>query len=326
MIHLLTPKENETVTLLSKKHLDYIAHPRNDPTSKVDWLALRETQEDLSYPVPLPFSFSPAVDGELVLCDPNGREYSLTAESGTAYAENLLIGAEYRWFVRIDGECSETRTFRTDAQVPRMLRVDGISNVRDFGGFLTEDGRRVRQAMIYRTSEMDTHVQITEGGKQTLETELGVRTDLDLRGIKDEPRCPVLDETRVKWVNVPLAAYEEIFTEEQIARYGESYRILLDAQSYPLIVHCWGGIDRTGTWLYILGAMLGVSEDDLGLDYEMSSFARWNRRSRHSDQFRAFRAGLSAYGESLQDAAAGFMKAAGLTDGELTAIRKILLS
>ena len=41
MIRLLTPKENETVTLLSEKHLDYIAHPRNDPTSKVDWLATR---------------------------------------------------------------------------------------------------------------------------------------------------------------------------------------------------------------------------------------------------------------------------------------------
>ena len=179
--------------------------------------------------------------------------------------------------------------------------------------------------MIYRTSELDSHVSITPVGIRTLEDELGIRLDLDLRGIKDEPRCPILDQTKVKWLNYPIAAYADCFSEEQIRLYGESYRILPDKSLYPMICHCWGGIDRTGTWLYILGAMLGVSEDDLGLDYEFSSFSRWNRRSRRSEQFQEFLKEFRKYGNTLQECGEGFMKAGGLTDAELERIRSILL-
>ena len=206
-----------------------------------------------------------------------------------------------------------------------MLYVDGISNVRDFGGFETADGKyRVRQGLLYRTSEMDTHVTITEAGKQTF-YDLGIRTDLDIRGIKDEFRAPALDTDRVKWVNVALAAYGEIYNEEQMKRYRETYDVMVDPESYPVICHCWGGIDRTGCWLYILGAMLGVSKDDLELDYEMSSFSRWNRRSRYSEQFGEFLKGLHAYGDNVQDAAIGFLRACGVTDEEMDRLREIFL-
>ena len=287
-IVLHSPQNGATLSLLQEKHLEYIRNPKNDPTSKVDWLNLRETEEDLSYPAPVRFCFSPAASGTVCLRHPDGRLQRITAEGGTATAENLLLDADYTWWVEIGEERSAEQTFHTDARPPRFLRVEGISNVRDFGGFWANSGKRVVQNRIFRTSEMDTHVAITPSGRVTLEWYLGIRTDLDLRGIKDEPRAPVLDERKVKWINMPLAAYEEIFTPTQMARYGESYRLLTDDRVYPMIVHCWGGIDRTGCWLYILGAMLGVSKDDLDLDYEMSSFSRWSRRSRYSDQFQAF--------------------------------------
>ena len=325
MIKLLSPENGATVTLLSPKHLDYIRDPKNDPTSKVDWLNLRETQEDLSFPVPLRFSFSPADPATLILRDPDGREREFPTENGCAEVTNLLIDATYTWRIRIGDETSQTFSFHTDPQPPRLLSVDGISNVRDFGGFRTNDGRRVRQGRIYRTSELDTHVCVTPEGIRTLEDELGIRADLDLRGIKNEPRCPILNQSRVKWLNFPLAAYVDCFTDEQVRLYGESYRVLTDASLYPMICHCWGGIDRTGTWLYILGAMLGVSEDDLGLDYEFSSFSRWNRRSRRSDQFVEFLTGLRKYGNTLQERGAGFMKAGGLTDADLETIQCLLL-
>lgn len=325
MIRLLKPAQHETVTLLREKHLAYIRNPKNDPTSKVDWLALREVQDDLSFPEPVIFVYEPSVDGEIVLRDENGKEELLTAKDGRASAQNLLIDAEYEWIVRANGETSEPYRFRTDAQVPRMLCVDGISNVRDFGGFCTADGHHIRQGLVYRTSEMDSHVAITEEGIRTLENDLGIRTDLDIRGIKDEPRCPILNKDKVRWINIPLAAYGEIFTDEQMRRYAQSYSLLADPDNYPLIVHCWGGIDRTGTWLYILGGMLGVSKDDLGLDYEMSSFSRWGRRSRYSDQFKEFLEKLLGYGDGLQNACIGFMKAGGVTEETISSIRVILL-
>ncbi|MBE6633577.1 MAG: tyrosine-protein phosphatase [Ruminococcaceae bacterium] len=325
MISLIEPQNNATVTLLKQKHLDYIRNPQSFPTAKIDWLNLMETQEDQSFPEPLRFAFSPRVDGEIVLIRQNGERRVYPAVAGEAYLSNLLIDEDYRWYARIGEECSELFRFHTDPQAPRMLRVDGISNVRDFGGFATEQGGRVRQGLIYRTSEMDTHVQITEQGKQTLEQELGIRLDVDIRGIKNEPRGPILNEARVKWVNFPLAAYADCFSEEQKKLYGESYALLAREESYPLMIHCWGGIDRTGTWLYILGGMLGVSKNDLDLDYELSSFSRWGRRSRSSDQFMEFLRELYRYGNSLQEACASFMRACGVTEEQLERIRRILL-
>ena len=326
MIELLTPKKGETVVLLQDKHLSYIEKPTNDPTDRVDWLNLRVVQDDLSYPRPVHFSYTPAVDGEILVWEKGSeKKISVKAVEGEVDIPNFLIDTEYEWCVKIGDEISETGSFHTDPQAPRMLYVDGISNVRDFGGFLTADGKhRVRQGLLYRTSEMDTHVTITEEGKQTF-YDLGIRTDLDIRGIKDEFRAPALDTDRVKWINVALAAYGEIYNEEQMKRYRETYDVLLDAESYPIICHCWGGIDRTGCWLYILGAMLGVSKDDLELDYEMSSFSRWNRRSRYSEQFGEFLKGLHTYGESTQEAAIGFLKACGVTEEEMEKLRAIFL-
>ena len=326
MIQLLTPKMGETVALLQDKHLSYIEKPTNDPTDRVDWLNLRVVQDDLSYPRFVPFSYEPAVDGEILVWEKGSdKKRAVKATAGKAEIPNFRIDATYEWCVKIGEEISSVGEFSTDPQAPRMLYVDGISNVRDFGGFKTADGKyRVRQDLLYRTSEMDTHVTITEEGKETY-YDLGVRTDLDIRGIKDEFRAPVLDTARVDWINVALAAYGEIYNEEQMKRYRETYDVLLKEESYPVICHCWGGIDRTGCWLYILGAMLGVSKDDLELDYEMSSFSRWNRRSRYSEQFGEFLKGLHAYGESTQEAAVGFLKACGVTEEEMDKLRAIFL-
>ena len=325
MISLKAPDNGSTVVLLRQKHLNYIASPESFPTTKIDWLNLMETQEDSSYPESLRFAFEPKLDGEIILTDSKGRSSVYPATAGEAFVSNLLIDEAYSWFVRVGEECSETYSFKTDAQAPRMLYVEGISNVRDFGGFAVGEGKRIKQELIYRTSEMDTHVQITEKGIATLENELGIKTDIDIRGIKNEPRCPVLNEEKVKWVNYPLAAYVDCFTDEQLKLYGESYKLLLEEENYPMIIHCWGGIDRTGTWLYILGGILGVSEDDLGLDYEMSSFSRWGRRSRVSDQFKEFLGGLYKYGDNLKEACEGFMRACGLSDGDMDRIRELLI-
>lgn len=324
MIELLTPFKGQTVSLHRKEHLDYIREPKNTAAADVDWLRLKESGADLSYPLPIPFTYSPALDGELLLTHPSGAVTRHTARGGRAEICNLEIGAAYRWQVCIDGICSEPRDFYTENVAPRLLRVEGITNVRDFGGFSTADGRRLRQCLLYRTSEMDTHVEITDEGRATLAA-LGIRTDLDIRGCNNEHRAPGLDEALTEWINIPMVAYDKVFTSESFLKaYGKGYALLADKARYPMIVHCWGGIDRTGCWLFILGGMLGVPEEQLFLDYEFSSFSRWGRRSRYSDQFRAFYDGLMSYGDTLQDACRRFMLAADVTEAQMAQIRNIL--
>ena len=328
MIKLLTPENNSNVVLLRERHREYIANPIADPeaSKQIEWLNLKATGQDMSYPEPVVFSFEPALDGEIVISRKGSEQRTVKAVAGKAEITNFYIDAEYEWYVTVGDERSEVYRFHTDAMAPRMLYVDGISNVRDVGGFYTVDGKkRVKQGLVFRTSEMDTHVEITDAGKATLLDELCIRTDIDIRGIKDEYRGPVLDTERVKWINYPMAAYIDMFNETQMELYRQSFELLADEGTYPLMLHCWGGIDRTGCWLYILGGMLGVAKNDLELDYEMSSFSRWNRRNRNHPQFVEFLEALHKYGDSTQEACVGFLRACGVSDATMDKIRNILL-
>ena len=320
-IVLKSPAEGECVTLLTEKHLNYIKSPDNGSCEAVDWLNLTDGGRDLSAPNPCRFSFEPAEDGEITVRGA-GECFTVSAKAGEGELYNLRIGTLYEWQVRIGDEVSSVGSFTTDPTAPRMLRVDGISNVRDFGGFSAEGGR-VKQGMIYRTSEMDRHVAITEEGKETM-YEIGMKTDLDIRGAGEEPHA-VLDVEKVAYVNIPLAAYDAVFTPEQMEAYRRTYLLLTRPSVYPLFIHCWGGIDRTGTWLYILGALLGVPEEELGLDYEMSSFSRWGKRSRHSAQFRAFYDQFRTMGGTLKECAEAYLSQAGVSREDMETIRQMLI-
>ena len=73
---------------------------------------------------------------------------SLQIEDVTAFAGAVAEEGSYTCYLfekgldkilkKVGEECSEVFCFHTDPRPPRMLRVDGISNVRDFGGFATE--------------------------------------------------------------------------------------------------------------------------------------------------------------------------------------------
>ena len=68
---------------------------------------------------------------------------------------NLYKASDY--FVRViaynkQGEVLESAEsgFYTTALGPRVMNIDGICNVRDFGGWKTEDGREIVQGIAYR--------------------------------------------------------------------------------------------------------------------------------------------------------------------------------
>lgn len=152
----------------------------------------------------------------------------------------------------------------------RTIAVDGVSNTRDIGGYVTEDGKhRVRQGMVYRGAAAD---KITAAGKEMLLETYGIKTDLDLRG--QLSRSPLGDT--VNFVNVSAPYYAQKASEHAIYRtaYREALvtavRTFADENNYPIYMHCAIGRDRTGTLAFLINALLGVGEEDLYLDYELS--------------------------------------------------------
>jgi len=253
-----------------------------------------------------------------------------------AFLTNLYKSKKYFWRVRAekDGKTvctSDTFSFVTDSILPRMMTVDGIINVRDIGG-LKADGGMIKQGMLYRGSEMNAHIIITDSGIDTMINDMKIKTELDLRnpaneGVDGKPvgKSPLSNAAAYKVII--SQAYSDFLKDEERERCKEIFELLADRDNYPLYIHCWGGADRTGTIVFLLLSILGAEEGKVYDDYEFTSLSG-TLRSKNSAYFREFVSGLDKYGketDSLQNKCIGFVKSCGITDGTLERIREILV-
>lgn len=250
-----------------------------------------------------------------------------------AEVENLRVGTEYRWKVTAyleNGNLaaeSPAELFVTHPELPRWIHVSGVTNMRDLGGWPLPGGHRVRQGMIFRGSEMNAHCEITPQGRQVMLEGLRIRTDLDLRGMGEEP-SPALDPEQVQYINLPVQAYGLIAHPEISPRYRAIFRLLSIPASYPLYLHCWGGADRTGTVAFLIGALLGMSADDLATEYELTSLSIWGERLSTQEAYQDLLDTLALFsvaGSTLQDQVEHYLHVIGVTDGEIADIRDLLI-
>ena len=159
---------------------------------------------------------------------------------------------------------SEIASFTTTEQGPRNLKVEGVTNFRDIGGWKTKSGRTVKQGMIYRTARVD---YITEAGLKTMREELGIKTEIDLRPGKSKS---VLQGFRFYDFGCADTATLRDLEEALI----KIFDVLADESNYPVFFHCNIGTDRTGGVVYVINALLGVAEEDLYYDYCFSNFGK----------------------------------------------------
>jgi protein-tyrosine phosphatase len=245
---------------------------------------------------------------------------------------HLHIGTRYFWKViarhqGLEVAQSQVWSFVTHAAPPRWIAVPGITNVRDMGGWPLPGGRIVRQGLIYRSSEMNSHVEITEEGKRILIEELGIRTDLDLRGNTEDAR-PVLDTRRVEWIHVSVQPYDAIGDARHQDGYRRVFEVLADAAKYPLLFHCWGGADRAGTVAFLLSALLGKNREHLFRDYELTSLSIWGLRSRWSVECQSLLRALEPYDEggNINRQVENYLRFIGIPAAHADRIREILIA
>ena len=189
----------------------------------------------------------------------------------------------------------------------------------------------MRQGIMYRGGEFDGHQHISSPeGLEVLRKDLFLRTDLDIRGAleieKGMPAYP-LEPIGVRLIHMPMPGAAQTTLEHQKG-VAEIFHILANPAIYPLYVHCWGGADRTGEIVLLLQALMGVTDEDLLTDYEMTSFGCWGPRSRNSPAFANIKAGLDAFGDDktpMAVKAEAFLKAGGLSQLDIDILRGIFL-
>ena len=301
---------------------------------------------------------------------------------------NLEIARDYMWTVS-DGASCVTGRFHTADFAPRNMHIPDVGNVRDLGGRIGMDGRRVRQGLVFRSAGLNRNANIYctteevlklyEDGelekqygevgaelKEQIDEEkrenrfdplahylrkrllkercvganfitpesiryvtetLGWKSDLDLRrdgecwGMTGSPCGP-----SVKWWHSPSLSYGRMSSPEAKEAFAYDFRVFLDRQNYPIVFHCIGGADRTGSLGFILNALLGVSDEELDKDWEFTVFTIEWQNFGHETRFDKLRAVFDAYpGNSTREKVEAYVRDTGITDDEIARFRSIML-
>lgn len=254
-----------------------------------------------------------------------------TTEEKRLEVYNLLLGTTYYWCVKGGGVRSDISSFTTGTQAPRNLYVDGVTNVRDLGGWQTADGGRVKQGMLYRTGRLNESFaeevtpEITPEGIAAFRA-LGIQTEIDLRRLTNG-EYGQLEDSLIPDASLyafPMEWDGNILTLNPDAVAGV-FSLLADEDNYPIIFHCNIGTDRTGLIAFLLGALLGVAEEDLYRDYLFSNFAAIGD-GRSADGIKnSYVATIKAMpGDTLAEKARATLLSVGVTEKEIASIEDIM--
>ncbi len=163
-----------------------------------------------------------------------------------------------------------------------------ILNFRDCGGLTTVDGRHLRSGRVYRSGTLD---DARVDDLRVLRA-LGLKTIIDLRASKEKKTpshvegtrrvdIPIALETRTREKIEPLmtqrgaapavmAIMQQMYREladEAWSQAGQLFKVLLDAEAYPVLIHCRAGKDRTGLMCALVEQAVGVEPAAIVQDY-----------------------------------------------------------
>ena len=224
----------------------------------------------------------------------DAKEYKTNYKRQQVY--NLKLATKYYWRVSAvyaeNTYVSEVKSFTTSDAAPRVLKIDGVPNSRDLGGWKTTDGGTVKQGMIYRTEKLTADygqsAVITQNGIDVMVKDLGIKTEIDLRRDTDGENGGI-----TKSILGDGVAYYAFATdggdESMNAAIRNYFKLTANEANYPMVIHCSAGTDRTGWLSYLTNALLGVSEEDLYRDYLFSNFGPHSGFYRMPNDLRASR-------------------------------------
>ena len=162
----------------------------------------------------------------------------------------------------------------------RMIDAESVGNVRDLGGLSTENGKHVRYGLLFRGSRLNVQgIDISNDDKKVF-LGLGIKADLDLRQNESSKigdcyttrKSPLGDA--VDWKLFPKANESYFAQLIENDEYIKAIQWMIDElkAGKPVYFHCKTGADRTGTLAFLIESLLGVTETDKSIDFELTSF------------------------------------------------------
>ncbi|WP_309101888.1 tyrosine-protein phosphatase [Microbacterium sp.] len=231
-----------------------------------------------------------------------------------------------------------------------ILDVEGVTNVRDVGG-MPAAGGRIRSGVLLRSGQLSG---ATASGADALRARVKHIVDLrDSEEVAAEPtEIPGPDTTHLPLFLGSVRSFFEADTslddlyvhllEESGERLVAAIRII--AQGAPTLVHCTVGKDRTGVTVALALAAVEADRDAIIADYALTESQLPAERSQriaayirahHPEAVHAVALATQSPAEVMRallervderwGCAAGYLRANGMSDAELAALRETLV-
>lgn len=249
-------------------------------------------RKDCPDPVKITWSNSASDDTVIAIYEDDSLKKPIWSQNATANATstdvyNLIPGRTYYYTVSEDSIVWEKGYFNTTGR-RRMIKVSNVerkghaNNCRDLGGLeATDKGTKktIKYGYIFRGTNMD---KTSSTEKSILVDFLNLGMDIDLRkgntignlGDDGSSSCyqPFTSPYTVDYINPGFNSFGDL-TDVQKIRSVVMAVINTAESDKASYIHCYIGADRTGYICMLIEGLLGVSEKDCSIDYELTSFS-----------------------------------------------------
>ncbi len=178
----------------------------------------------------------------------------------------------------------------SEADRARIVMLEGAGNFRDFGGYPTSDGGRIRTGKLFRSNRLS----MLSNGDVTVLERTGIATIFDLRSPREREADPTAWQAghlafhswppghKRRLVDMALEYPQNADGARQLMHdfYFELPRTLGHAfgglineiarGAVPCVIHCSAGKDRTGMACALILSALGVPRQSVLDDYTLT--------------------------------------------------------
>ena len=170
----------------------------------------------------------------------------------------------------------------------RHYPFEGCFNFRDIGGYLNQDGKRIKKGLYFRAGRQD---RMSNQDLSKL-SNLKISTQIDLRSpdeVLEQGKGP-LEAMGANYINIAVIPeggsdkLSRLVGDTKISgkrylgylEFGPTtwlrlFGILANEDNLPVVLHCTAGKDRTGVSTAFLLSILGVSREVIEADYLLTN-------------------------------------------------------
>ncbi|MBU0993526.1 MAG: tyrosine-protein phosphatase [Proteobacteria bacterium] len=262
----------------NKIRQDVHAERTDNATIRISWQNKKELLKDLTI---------------YKSTSPDGIETITAAEKsdGKPHVDITGLDPDQRYYFKI-----VSNGFKEIIVSERKVSCEGTFNFRDMGGYETRDGLKTKWGCIFRSDGLSN---LSDRGIRQFKN-VGIRYVIDLRTEDEVGTSPdkLPSDMSIAYDHLPVKHGEFNFVhamkrlkngdagwlseaymvkgyinslETYASTWGTALKKMAAKGNHPLVFHCTGGKDRTGTLATLLLLSLGVPSETIIHDHQLSN-------------------------------------------------------